>query len=128
MKHKLFVFLLTVSLLLNIYYFCKWFIFEQWSEATREEAIILSEMILKTVESEDYLALREREKIIAIESDINKFEGGVFPYYMEVSVRTEQQTYLFYCSDKQCSSMENGGLSYSIYEEEKPRLPFQNTD
>ncbi|MBD7937546.1 hypothetical protein H9655_10975 [Cytobacillus sp. Sa5YUA1] len=128
MKNKLVFLLLIASLLLNIYFFGKWFLFNQWFEATTEESIILSEMILKTVESEDYLALREREKIIAIEPDINKFNGGVFPFYMEVSVRTEQQTYLFSCSNKQCSSMKNEGWSYSFYEEEKPRLPFQNTD
>lgn len=82
-------------------------------------------MILKTVESEDYKTVKKKEKVIAIESDINKFKGGAFPYYMGVSVRTDQQTYLFTCKDKQCSSMKSEGLSYSIYEEEHPRLPFK---
>lgn len=116
--------LLIVSLGVNIYILGKWLLIDQWYEANSEEKIILGEMVQKTVESEDYKKLAEKENIIAIDTSIDKFKGGVFPYYFEVSVRTDKQTYLFYCTNKQCLEMENGGWSYSIYQKENPRLPF----
>ncbi|MEI3614483.1 hypothetical protein [Pseudogracilibacillus sp. SO30301A] len=98
---------------------------EQWYEPSSEEKVILSEMIQKTVESEDYKRLAKKENVIAIDTSIDKNKGGVFPYYFEVSVRTDKETYLFYCSDDKCSKMENGGWTYSIYQDEDPRLPFK---
>ncbi|WP_232304239.1 hypothetical protein [Jeotgalibacillus campisalis] len=76
------------------------------------------------MESEDYKRLAESEDVIAISTDINKAKGGVFPYYFNVRVRTEQQTYLFSCSDEKCSTMEEYGTTHSIYKDERPRLPF----
>jgi hypothetical protein len=79
-------------------------------------------MIQKTVESEDYNKIEE--KIVSIDTGIDKNKGGVFPYCFEVSVRTDKQTYLFYCNNDQCSKMAIGGWTYSIYEDENLRLPF----
>lgn len=98
---------------------------EQWYEATPEEKIILSEMVQKTVESEDYKKIAEQEKVIAIDTGINKNKCGAFPYYFLVSVRTDKQTYLFSCNNKQCLEMENEEWTYSIYKDETPRLPFK---
>ena len=123
-KKKIMLILLIVSLGVNLYIGGKWVLFERGYEPTPEEAIIMSEMVQKTVESEDYKDLAKKMKIIAIERDIDKYKGGAFPYNMEVSVRTDNQTYLFYCNDDQCSKMVNEGWTYSIYQDENPRLPF----
>lgn len=126
MKNKILPSLLIISVLVNLYICGKWFLFEQWYEASSEEKIILSEMVLKTIESEDYKSLTDKENIIAIEASLDKNKGGVFPYYFGVSVRTDKQTYLFSCNNEQCSTMENEGWTYSIYKDESPRLPFKN--
>lgn len=107
-----------------MYIFGKWFLTEQRYEPSSEEKVILSEMVQKTVESEEYKKIAEKENIIAIDTSIDKNKGGVFPYYFEVSVRTDKLTYLFSCNNEQCSKMENGGWTYSIYQDESPRLPF----
>ncbi|MFT9818416.1 hypothetical protein [Lysinibacillus sp. NPDC056185] len=128
MKNTMVFILLIVSLSVNLYIFGKWFLIDQWYEATSEEKIILSEMIQKTVDSEDYKKLAEQEKVIAIDTSINKNKGGAFPYYFHVSVRTDEQTYLFSCNNKQCMKMENYGWTYSIYKDENPRLPFKEAN
>ncbi|WP_152446393.1 hypothetical protein [Bacillus sp. THAF10] len=114
-----------ISLGVNLYIFGKWLLIERSYEATTEEKIILSEMVHKTVISEDYKKLAEQENIIAIDTSIDKNKGGVFPYYLTVGVRTDKQTYIFSCNNEQCLEMENEGWTYSRYEEEKPRLPFK---
>ncbi|KIL45889.1 hypothetical protein [Jeotgalibacillus campisalis] len=125
MKKKIVLALLIISLSVNLYILGKWLVVEQWYEPSSEEKVILSEMVLKTIESEDYKNIVEKDNIIAIETSIDKNKGGVFPYYFEVSVRTEEQTYLFSCNNDKCSTMENGGWTYSIYKDESPRLPFK---
>ncbi|MCP3028711.1 hypothetical protein [Halobacillus sp. A5] len=125
MKKKIVLALLIISLGVNLYILGKWLVIEQWYEPSSEEKVILSEMVLKTIESEDYKNIAEKENIIAIETGIDKNKGGVFPYYFGVSVLTEEQTYIFSCNNNQCSTMENEGWTYSIYEDESPRLPFK---
>lgn len=117
--------LLIVSFGINIFLLGKWLVFERLFEPTSEEKIILSEMVQKTVESADFKNLAEKEKIIAIDTSVNKFKGGVYPFYLEVGVKTDTQTYLFYCTNAQCSKVENGGYTYSIYEDESTRLPLK---
>ena len=116
---------LIISLAINIYLIGKWLLFDQWSVATNEEAIILSEMVQKTIESAEYQQIAEREDVISIHSDVNKWNGGVYPYYMSVYVATDVQTYIFSCHDKTCAQMSNGGWTYSKYSEEAPRLPLK---
>ncbi|MGW6664447.1 hypothetical protein [Peribacillus sp. NPDC055009] len=82
-------------------------------------------MVQKTVESEEYKKIAEKENIIAIDANMDKNKGGIFPYYFGVSVRTDIQTYLFACSNEQCSEMESAGTTYSRYKEEVPRIPFK---
>lgn len=125
MKDKVVLTLLTISLGANIYMFGKQIIFDRLYEPTPDEKVLLSEMVQKTIESEDYKKIAKKEKVIAIDTSVDKNTGGVFPYYMEVSVRTDKQTNIFSCSDKKCSTMENGAWTYSIYQDEKPRLPFK---
>ena len=118
--------LFIISLGVNTYLMGKWLLMDQWYEADSEERIILSEMVQKTVSSEDYKKIAEQEDVIAIDRGVDKNKGGVFPYYMMVSVRTDKQTYLFSCSDEQCTKMESAGTTYSVYQDENPRLPFKH--
>ncbi|MDR4938276.1 hypothetical protein RGU11_18005 [Rossellomorea marisflavi] len=99
--------------------------FDRPYEPTSEEAIILGEMVQKTVESKEYKDLAKAEKVIAIETGIDKNKGGRFPYNMMTSVRTDKETHLFSCSDDKCTKMELIGTSYSIYQDEEPRLPLK---
>ncbi|WP_350019572.1 hypothetical protein [Priestia flexa] len=124
MKNKVLFALLIISLGLNIYFFGKQLI-EQGYEPSTEEKVILSEMVQKTVKSEDYKKIAKKENIIAVDTNIDKNKGGSFPYYFGVSVRTDKQTYIFSCNNDQCSKMGNEGSTYSIYQDEKPRLPFK---
>lgn len=125
MKNKILLGLLIVSLGINVFIGIKWLLFERGYEPTPEEAIIMSEMIQKTIESKDYKDIAQKEKIIAVDRDIDKYKGGAFPYNMQVSVRTDKQTHLFFCEDETCSTMTNEGSTYSIYKDEKPRLPLK---
>jgi hypothetical protein len=120
-KNQIIIALLIVSLGINVFIFGKWIFIDQWVEPTSEEKIILSEMVQKSIESESYKEIEGKENIIAI--DVNKSQG-TFPYNLQVAVKTDKQTYLFFCTDESCSNVDNEGRTYSIYEEESPRLPL----
>ncbi|WP_141994330.1 hypothetical protein [Bacillus sp. B4EP4a] len=126
MKNKILLVLLIISIGINLFLFGRWYFLEQAYEPSESEQAILSEMVLKTVESEDYKKIAEKENIIAIDRSMDKNKGGMFPYYFEVSVRTDKQTYLFFCDNEQCSNMENdGATTYSRYKDEEPQIPFK---
>lgn len=116
--------LLGISVIMNLFILGKYLLVDQWYEPSEEEGIILSEMVQKTVESDDYKRISDKENVIAIDTSMDKNKGGAYPYYFEVSVRTDKQTYLFYCKEDVCSQMELGGTTYSIYQDENPRLPL----
>ncbi|MFN7253242.1 MAG: hypothetical protein ACK4M9_21080 [Anaerobacillus sp.] len=124
-KSKVLLFLLIASLGLNVFMFGNWSLYKEPFIPTAEEKVILSEMVKKTIDSEDYISLAEKENIISIDATVDKFKGGVFPFYLNVVVKTDKQTYLFFCTDKQCSNVKNEGWAYSIYEDESPRLPLK---
>lgn len=124
MKFKVVTILLIVSLIVNAILFGKNF-WGKYEEANEDEKVILSELIQKTVESSEYQTIAENEAIIAIESSVDKNKGGAYPYYMNVSVRTDKQTYLFSCDNDDCSKVKNYGQTYSRYEDETPKLPLK---
>ncbi|OHX51853.1 hypothetical protein [Planococcus faecalis] len=125
MKKKLVLGLLIVSLGINLVVLGNWWVTQQWNTPSAEEAIILSEMVQRTVDSEDYQKIAASEEVLAIDRGLDKATGGAFPYYFYVNVRTDQQSYLFYCDGPECSTMDNEGWGYSIYEDEDTRLPFR---
>ncbi|MGE7879725.1 hypothetical protein [Peribacillus muralis] len=125
MKNKLLITVLITSIAFNLFLFGRWFIFERAYEPSESEQVILSEMVQKTVEGEDYQKIAEKENIIAIDANLDKNKGGAFPYYLGVSVRTDKQTHLFSCDDDQCSEMESAGTAYSRYKDEEPSLPLK---
>lgn len=125
MKLKIITLLLIISIGIHLFTFGKSLLLEKPYQPTPEEKVLLSEMVVKTLQSEDYQKIAETQQVIAIDTSVDKNKGGVFPYYMVVSVRTDHQTYHFTCTDEKCQAMENGGWSYSIYKQEQPRLPFK---
>lgn len=114
-----------ISIGANLFILGKYLMVDQWYDPSEDENIILSELVKKSIDSDDYKLLSEKENIVAIDSSIDKNKGGVYPYYFEVSVSTDKQTYLFSCKDDICSDVEMGGTTYSIYEDENPRLPLK---
>lgn len=124
-KSKILLILLISSIGLNVFLIGNWILYKKPFIPTAEEKVILSEMLIKTINSEDYKSLVETENVISIDTTVDKFKGGVFPFNLNVAVKSDKQTYLFSCTDKQCSRVSNEGWSYSIYEDESPRLPLK---
>ncbi|AQX54722.1 hypothetical protein [Priestia flexa] len=125
MKKKVVKILLVISLGMNAYWLVKHYAFDRMYDPDEKEQIILNEMIQRTIESKDYQEIAKTKDIKAIESSMDKNKGGRYPYYFNVSVRTTEGTYLFGCSDEQCTDIEKYGETYSIYQDEKPRLPLE---
>ncbi len=114
-----------MSVGMNAYWLVKHYAFDRMYDPDEKEQIILNEMIQRTIESKDYQEIAKTKDIKAIESSMDKNKGGRYPYYFNVSVRTTEGTYLFGCSDEQCTDIEKYGETYSIYQDEKPRLPLE---
>lgn len=120
--------LLILSLGVNIFIAGKCFLIDRGYVPTQDEDNIMSEMIVKTINSEDYKNIEKKENIIAIDKSIDKYNGGVFPYNMEISVHTDNQTHIFVCDDQQCSRVTGAATTYSMYSDEETRLPLEKED
>lgn len=128
MKNKYLKLLLITSLAYNFYLVGKWVLVDVWYTPNDEEKIILGEMVQKTIESKQFKDISDKEKVISIETYIDKNKGGSYPFYFSVHVVTDLNTYIFDCSDKKCNSVDTGGTMYSRYEDESPRLPLELID
>lgn len=129
MKSKLKKFLvplLVISIGVNAYLLWDRYWESQYTPDAKDQ-VILGEMISKVIKSEDYQTINDNLSVIAIYPTVDKAKGGKFPYYYEVSVKTERQTYLFSCDNETCSAVENSGKTYSIYQDEDPVLPLKKT-
>lgn len=115
--------LLVLSVATNLFVFGRWILVDQWATPSSEEKIILSELIQRTVESEDYKTIEE--PIVAIEATMDRNKGGVFPYYFAINVLTEEQNYIFSCSNEACDTMQIDSLAESRYQDESPRIPLK---
>ena len=121
---KWLVWILVISVCLNLYQFGKhsW---EGMYTPNVGDKEILSEMTQLVVESKDYKKLAENEKVYAIETNVDRNKGGVYPFHYDVTVKTDKESYIFSCVDKTCSDMEIGGWTYSRYSEDEPVLPLK---
>lgn len=79
MKKKLLIGILTISIALNLFLLGKWYFFERGYEETEQEYKILGEMVVKTMESDDYKKIAEKEQILSINYGVDRYKGGVFP-------------------------------------------------
>ena len=120
---KWFYGILIISIGFNIYHVGK-NLWEGMYIPNDEDSIILSEMTQLVVESDSYKRISENEKVYAIATGVDRNKGGVFPFHYGVSVRTDQQTYIFSCEDKTCGEVGIPETTYSRYSEEEPILPL----
>lgn len=123
MKKRFILFLLVVSILVNVYHFGKDF-WVGMHTPDEKDKILLGEMVQHVVESEEYQNLAQKEKIYAITTSVNRNKGGVYPFHYDVTVETEKESYIFNCKDKACSEIGIGGSTYSRYSENESVLPL----
>lgn len=124
MKKVVLIILLCVSVGLNIYFIGSNYIKSTYTPSD-EDLDILGEMTKKVIDTEQYKEIAEKEEVISIKPSVNRFNVAKpkdFIHY-EVFVKTDEQTYIFYCSDHRCSTVSNEGWMYSEYKDEKPLLP-----
>lgn len=125
-KTKLILILLFISFVLNFYLGISSFIKNTYTP-NLEDQIILGEMTKMVLENEQYQEIAARENVYAIKQGVSRFNvanpSSLFHY--EINVQTEQQTYIFSCTDNLCTGVSNEGWSYSRYSEEKPVLPLK---
>lgn len=91
-----------------------------------QEQQLLGEMTVKVFESKEYQQIADSEKVYSVEPVVDRWKGGEFPHYYSVTLRTNKESYDFYCADAACDQVEIGGWSYSRYAEEEPLLPLNN--
>ncbi|MBZ5199798.1 hypothetical protein HU147_01100 [Planomicrobium chinense] len=118
------IWLLVGSLLLNVYLIGKG-VWVGQSTPNEEDRIMLGEMTALVAASADYQKLAETEQVFAVKPGVDRNKGGAYPYHYGVVVETEQQSYIFSCTDSACGKMEIAGTMYSRYSEEKPMLPLE---
>lgn len=105
--------------------YCSSIILKDYLNPSDKEQVILNEMLVKVINSKDYEKIKEKEEIIAIQTNVEKFKGGAFPYNLTIVVKTNEQSHSFYCKNKICSNVEVGSWFYSEYKEDtKPVLPL----
>lgn len=125
-KTKLILILLFISFVLNLILGISSFIKSTYTP-NLDDQIILGEMTKMVLENKQYQEIAARENVYAIKQGVSRFNvadsSSIFHY--EIYVQTEQQTYIFYCTDKLCSGVSNDGWSYSRYSEEEPVLPLK---
>lgn len=121
--------LLVISIIVNINLFLYIWMTSFYTFKEQDKRI-LGEMTVKVLESEEFqqIADSEKEKIYAIESGVDRWKGGVFPYHYSVTLRTNKESYDFYCADAACNKVEIGGWSYSRYSGNQPTLPLKNKE
>ena len=118
--------LLCVSVIGNVYFGITRFLESTYTpnEYDRE---LLAEMTKMTIDSEQYKEIAKREEIYGIEQGVSRFNvsNPTSVYHYEIHVQTDEETYIFTCSDEACSAIDIGGWSYSRFSDTKPILPLK---
>ena len=126
MKKKVFILLLIISLIGNVYFIAKNALESLHTENAHDRQM-LGEMVKKTIESEDYQAILDKGEVIhSIETSLDRAKGGRYPFHYGVFVKTDKQTYMFGCKDELCGDVDKAGTTYSRYSEEEPMLPLKD--
>ncbi|MFJ7933232.1 hypothetical protein [Sporosarcina sp. NPDC096371] len=123
------VILLFISLILNLYLGITSYIKSSYTP-NLDDQVILGEMTRMVLQNEQYQDIALRETIYSIKQGVSRFNvanpSSIFFY--EISVQTEQQTYIFTCTDESCTDVSNEGWTYSRYSEEEPVLPLNKNN
>lgn len=110
---------ITINLLLYIW-MTSFYTFNE------QDQQLLGEMTVKVFKSKEYQQIADSEKIYSVEPGVDRWKGGAFPHHYSVTLRTNKESYDFYCADAACDQVEIGGWSYSRYADEEPLLPLDN--
>ncbi|WP_339212320.1 hypothetical protein [Solibacillus sp. FSL W8-0372] len=126
-KTKRIFILLFISVILNLFLGITSFIKSTYT-ANLDDQVILGEMTRMVLQTEQYQEIASRETVYAIKQGVNRFNvsdpSSIYLY--EISVQTEQKSYIFTCTDKLCTEVSNDGWSYSRYSEDEPVLPLDS--
>lgn len=119
------VFLLFISLIFNLYFGITSYIKSSYTP-NLDDQVILGEMTRMVLQNEEYQEIASRETVYSIKQGVSRFNvsNPSSVIFNEISVQTEQQTYIFTCTDEFCTDVSIGGWTYSRYSEEEPVLPL----
>ena len=121
---KILVPVLVVSIGANAYLGYKDYRESQY-EPTKSDEAVLGEITAMVVDSEGYKTIEDNMTIRSIIPVMDKKDGGKFPFYYDVQVKTDRKTYLFSCDNDTCSRVESKGTMYSEYQDGEPILPLK---
>ncbi len=123
------VILLFISWILNLYLGITSYIKSSYTP-NLDDQVILGEMTRMVLQNEEYQEIASRETVYSIKQGVNRFNvsNPSSVIFNEISVQTEQQTYIFTCTDEFCTDVSIGGWSYSRYSEEEPVLPLKKNN
>lgn len=121
---KILVPVLVLSIGANAYLGYKDYRDSQYTPTKTDEAV-LGEITKMVIDSEDYKTIEDNLTVHSIIPTMDKKDGGKFPFYYEVQVKTDRKTYLFTCENDKCSVVGNRGSMYSEYQDGEPILPLQ---
>ena len=121
--------LLSISLIFNLYLGITSHI-KSWDTPNLDDRVILGEMTSMVLQNEQYQEIASRETVYSIKQGVSRFNvsNPSSVIFNEISVQTEQQTYIFTCTDEFCTDVSIGGWTYSRYSEEEPVLPLNNNN
>lgn len=123
------VILLFISLILNLYLGITSHIKSSYTP-NLDDQVILGEMTRMVLQNEEYQEIASRETVYSIKQGVSRFNvsNPSSVIFNEIAVQTEQQTYIFTCTDEFCTDVSIGGWSYSRYSEEEPVLPLNKNN
>lgn len=125
-KSKLILLLLFISLVCNVYLGINSYIKSTYTPNEYDQDL-LGEMTKMVLETKQYQEIASRETVYSIKQGVSRFNvanpSSVIHY--EIYVKTEEQTYIFTCTDEFCTNVSNGSWTYSRYSEEEPILPLK---
>lgn len=123
------VFLLFISLIFNLYFAITSYIKSSYTP-NLDDQVILGEMTRMVLQNEEYQEIASRETVYSIKQGVSRFNvsNPSSVIFNEISVQTEQQTYIFTCTDEFCTDVSIGGWTYSRYSEEEPVLPLNKNN
>lgn len=123
------VFILFISLIFNLYFGITSYIKSSYTP-NLDDQVILGEMTRMVLQNEEYQEIASRETVYSIKQGVSRFNvsNPSSVIFNEISVQTEQQTYIFTCTDEFCTDVSIGGWTYSRYSEEEPVLPLNKNN
>ncbi|GAA5416127.1 hypothetical protein Pryu01_01159 [Paraliobacillus ryukyuensis] len=124
-KVMMFSILFAASIALNLYLGFNSYLKSTYSP-NQEDQQILGEMTKMVLENKEYKEIAARETVSAIKQEVSRFNVAdpASIYHYQINVQTNEQSYLFFCIDDNCTDVTNEGWMYSRYSDVEPILPL----